>query len=122
MKTKRVNRYYCDYCKKSGCSSYHMKRHEETCTNNPGRKCRMHVLYLEHEPETSAAALAQMLRDGVAMGRIRELSNGCPMCILSAIRQSGLLRSEEPVDFGFDYKKERESWFRDINEKQTAFW
>lgn len=41
MKTKKVNRYYCDFCKKSGGSSYHMKEHEKHCTMNPDRQCRM---------------------------------------------------------------------------------
>jgi hypothetical protein len=40
---KRVQRwrYYCDFCKKAGNSGGHMKRHEDSCTLNPARKCRM---------------------------------------------------------------------------------
>ena len=35
------NRYYRDFCKKSGGSAYHMRRHESACTANPNRQCGM---------------------------------------------------------------------------------
>jgi hypothetical protein len=40
---KRVQRwrYYCDFCKKAGNSGFHLKKHEASCTLNPGRVCRM---------------------------------------------------------------------------------
>ena len=41
MKTKRVLRYYCDFCKKAGCSKFHMEQHEKHCTMNPNRSCGM---------------------------------------------------------------------------------
>lgn len=41
MKTKRVLKYYCDYCKKSGGSKYHLAKHESHCTLNPKRDCGM---------------------------------------------------------------------------------
>jgi hypothetical protein len=41
MRTKRVLRYYCDFCKKAGCSKFHMESHEKHCTMNPNRSCRM---------------------------------------------------------------------------------
>lgn len=41
MKTKKVNRYYCDYCGKSGGAAGHMRRHEERCMLNPQRICGM---------------------------------------------------------------------------------
>jgi len=39
--TKRVNRYYCEYCGKSGCAGGHMRNHEQHCTKNPNRVCGM---------------------------------------------------------------------------------
>ncbi len=41
MKIKKVNRYYCSYCQKSGCAANHMKKHEKRCTMNPNRFCGM---------------------------------------------------------------------------------
>jgi hypothetical protein len=41
MKTKKVNRYYCDFCNRGGCSAAHMKKHERHCTANPERECRV---------------------------------------------------------------------------------
>jgi len=39
MKVKKVNRYYCEFCKKSGCSARWIRKHEERCTLNPNRYC-----------------------------------------------------------------------------------
>jgi hypothetical protein len=40
MKAVKRWRYYCDFCKKSGASSFHMKNHELSCTLNPARGCK----------------------------------------------------------------------------------
>ena len=37
MKAIKKWRYYCDHCKKSGASSFHMAAHERSCTLNPLR-------------------------------------------------------------------------------------
>ena len=39
MRSKKVWRYYCEFCKKSGCSKYHIEKHENHCTANPNRGC-----------------------------------------------------------------------------------
>lgn len=41
MKVKKVNRYYCEFCKKSGGHAGAMRKHEKHCTMNPDRECRM---------------------------------------------------------------------------------
>lgn len=41
MRVKKVNRYYCDFCKKSNCSKHAMELHEKHCTMNPDRQCRL---------------------------------------------------------------------------------
>lgn len=46
MKTKTVNRYYCEFCKKSGGHAGAMRKHEKHCTMNPDRECRMCILTL----------------------------------------------------------------------------
>ena len=41
MKIIKVNRYYCDFCKKANCSAPAMSLHERHCTLNPNRTCCM---------------------------------------------------------------------------------
>jgi hypothetical protein len=41
MKAVKRWRYYCDHCKKAGASPYHMRNHEESCTLNPARVCKL---------------------------------------------------------------------------------
>jgi hypothetical protein len=51
-----------------------------------------------------------------SMKKLRELTEGCPGCILAAIRQSGIIKALTdseygPPDLKFDFKKELESWW-----------
>ena len=109
MRRWRTWRYGCDYCRKTGCSASHMARHERRCTNNPNRECGMCRYF--GIPEHSVAALVAVLRlDG--LDALRSVAEGCPMCILAAIRQSGL-STEDQWDLGFDFKKERDAFWRD---------
>jgi hypothetical protein len=111
MKAKRVNRYYCDFCGKSGCSAYHIRRHEERCTLNPDRKCGMPECY------TSPAELAEAVasipdvkqfvhqsgddlgdwewfdipNDTVAavLADLEQRLDACPVCMYAALRRAG---------------------------------
>lgn len=104
MKTKRVLRYYCEFCGKGGCGAHAMKVHEKHCTMNPDRECRECLLI-----GSSAAPLAELKammpphpdpkseyesftiqawhRD--ALKAVMRMADDCPMCVLAAIRQSG---------------------------------
>jgi hypothetical protein len=53
MKIVKRWRYYCDFCKKSGGSKYHMEKHESICTANPGRKCGFCEIMEEVQPDIS---------------------------------------------------------------------
>lgn len=44
MRTKKVNRYWCDFCNKAGLSADAMAKHEAHCTMNPDRNCRVCTL------------------------------------------------------------------------------
>lgn len=44
MRTKKVNRYWCDHCNKAGLSAGSMAKHEAHCTLNPARNCRVCTL------------------------------------------------------------------------------
>lgn len=109
MKRIKRWRYYCDFCKKAGGSSYHMQNHEVFCTNNPARQCRMCELLGVGPHEVSV--LVQSLNGGLEGLRIT--AEGCPWCIWAAIKQSGL-RQEEKWKLNFDFKAEAVSAMEEI--------
>ena len=139
MKTKRVNRYYCDFCKKSGGSSYHMKNHEKYCTMNPDRECRMckfvdgsqlpmaELLALlpgiekyeqvdEYGNDYYSATLRPAMIEPLKM--LREATDDCPVCILATLRQRGI-----PFEFycdEFDYSKEFADVMKLHNDEEKA--
>lgn len=92
MKTKRVNRYYCDYCKKQGGSASHISRHEKRCTMNPDRECGVCDLL----------GVAQDCANK-CLKWLREACDNCPACILAAIRQRGI---PVPMVTDFDWTDE----------------
>lgn len=121
MRTKLVNRYYCDFCPKSGCSSGAMKRHEKHCTMNPERACRMCQRgEVEQQPMADLLACLRTVCDDAnwytddcwqrnaqeCLERLKEVASGCPACILAAIRQHGMVT----YMFDFDYPKEAKGW------------
>ena len=123
MKRKKVWRYYCDFCKKSGCSGGHMKEHEQHCTMNPDRTCRMCDLLEEEQAET------QTLVDALLNGGMKRLRTHtiCPACLLAAIRQSGIFDNEHfqdprriDIEDNFDYKAEKKEVMDAINDAALA--
>ena len=129
MKVKKVNRYYCEFCKKSGCSVFHIRRHEERCTMNPNRKCGMCATMAEEQPnmEDLLAILPDPAQSWIedefgksyrpppslneAIDKLRGVANNCPACILAALRQKGI-----PVPATeFNFTKECKSFWSDIN-------
>ncbi len=138
MKTKLKNRYYCDFCKKSGCSARHMRDHEERCTLNPKRVCGMCLaLHLGDDSAVQRpiaellAALPEWEEPGDISGEENGYTHGdlsisivelraltrCPACILAAIRQKGI-----PVAAvsGFDFAAEMKDAFVIANEARHA--
>ncbi len=139
MITKKVNRYYCEWCKKSGCAAGHMRKHEERCTLNPGRKCGVcGMLDGEQRPMVELVEMLPNVEEYKSYGRVvgkeyevfdstlttatnealprlREVANNCPACILAAIRQAGI-----PVELvtDFDWKTEMEGAWAEFNERQ----
>lgn len=123
MKQKKTWRYFCDYCGRSGCSKFHMRKHEAACTKNPGRNCRFCVLLgedqapitelLRHIPDYMASSTSKHQEFEVPQS-LRELAGGCPACILATLRQSG--------GFGwvnFNYKEEAEEAMKLVNERRS---
>ena len=132
MIKKKRWRYYCEYCKKSGGSKYHMANHEKHCTLNPDRECGMCELMDEAQkkmsellnclPEPESFKLEEFgwvtypgLDKAIeeAMPELREKTNGCPACIMAALRQKEI---PVPMVESFDYKKEFNALLQEINE------
>lgn len=133
MRVKRVNRYYCDFCKKSGCSAGHMKRHEKHCTMNPKRACGMcsfndggvsppmsKLIKLLPDPESYRSedefgpsySGALSTAANKALKGLRDEVEDCPACILAAIRQAGI---PAPMVTDFNYGKECKSFWSEAN-------
>jgi hypothetical protein len=133
MRVKKVNRYYCDFCKKSGCAAGHMRSHERHCTLNPNRVCRMcgrldqeqpklsDVIALLPNPNSEEYCNRETEWDGEkgfaeavekAMPGVREATGNCPMCIMAALRQRGI---PVPVAESFHYAEELKAIWDIIN-------
>ena len=132
MITKKVNRYYCEYCKKQSGASWAMKKHEERCTLNPNRHCGYCDLLDEEAPKLAdlivilpnpkeyeggdeyGSFFYKGLESAVdaVLPKLREASNNCPACIMAALRQKGI---PVPVAENFHFKEECQSIWNDFN-------
>lgn len=78
-----------------------MERHEKSCTANPGRECHI----CNGDPQTGAADLPVLIayckeraaksHDGLTLTKadvdeLRTLCDGCPACMLAAVRQANV--------------------------------
>ena len=128
MKKVKRWRYYCDHCKKSGGSGFHMKKHEGGCTKNPNRTCGFCDVSggFEADPKElllivkkGVNEIEKQLFDSLAMNNnidkvskrvVEELldkTEGCPACTLAAIRQT-----EDSYYINFDYKKTKDQFWK----------
>lgn len=122
MKMKMRPRYYCEHCNKGSGSPSAMKRHEIACTANPQRVCGMcREAELEQKPvEDLITALLAYDHDydkGLAL--LREVTDNCPSCILSAIRQSKVQRpymgeDDEGVHVNFEFRTEKDLFWANL--------
>jgi len=137
MKKAKRWRYYCDYCKKSGGSAYHMKKHEKSCTGNPKRTCGFcEIVGFDNNSVKLKKIVADGLKriekvfseshfllhdkaDEISEQIIKDLhaeSGGCPACMLAAIRQT-----KDNEFLSFDYKKTKDEFWADHNESINDF-
>lgn len=95
MKRKKVWRYYCGHCKKSGGHAGYMRKHEKGCTNNPNRVCGM-CARAGNVQHTTKELIDSISKEHVKYGTelseeglllLREKVGGCPACVLAAFRQ-----------------------------------
>ena len=148
MKVKKVNRYYCEFCKKAGCSGGHIRKHEERCTANPNRVCGIcAMLGLEQKPIADLIALLPKMPEGytayTAMEEAREYRESgaketayylAPEIAkaLPALREltgncpacilAAFRQAKIFVSWveGFDFKSECEAVWQAFNEKEAA--
>ena len=114
-------RFYCEHCGKSSGSGGHLSRHEKRCTANPDRRCGMCG-------KGGIVGLIEALGNGDEDGldRLREATDGCPACMLAAIRQSKLQFYDSGEDgdasfrVEFDFRKEKSVWWAAKNEASLA--
>jgi hypothetical protein len=127
MRRIQVWRYICDHCGKRNLSGGHMRTHEKGCTANPQRTCRFHP-HLSDEPQRPMSELLEVLgaAPDFGMSELRRRAANCPMCILSAIRQSGIIQKwdgdpeSQPIALGFDFKAELKAAWQTINDANGA--
>ncbi len=128
MKVKRINRYYCDFCKKANCSAPAMKKHELHCTKNPNRTCRVcDALGGENQPNLQELISLLPIHNPSgyqeywewvekevepAIVKVLVAANGCPACVLAALRQSNITAGAT----SFDFKKEMVKIWKIVNE------
>jgi len=98
-----------------------MKRHEDACTANPNRTCRMCAM----KPDMPDLIAATKKCTESNIEPLREMAEGCPACMLAGIRQSGMQSPQTSLEdpgfyFEFDFKKERESWWEMVNDEHRA--
>ena len=133
MRKAKRWRYYCDFCKKSGGSKWHMEKHEKSCTMNPDRTCGFCEFNGDHPTKKHKEKLKSIVKKAVGefwdeaeIGidehpidyheRITEQlekdllkeASGCPACVLAAIRQ---VKDAEFIQF--DYKKAKDQFWED---------
>ena len=125
MKVKKKNVYYCDFCKKHSLSPS-LKIHENHCTANPDRECRLceresvreiidkYRKYFTVHPMNEAI---KIIKEFTLEDIEGELEYQCPNCIFTIIRCLGLNRYYFERKFKFDYKKELAEWWAMENER-----
>lgn len=126
MRTKRMLRYFCDYCSKSGGRRDSMRKHESGCTLNPNRRCKMCALMHEWVNDDERASLKELIQiiddahftmpqlNGDKILELIRKKTDCPACTLAAIRQSKANQYDECDNTStlwipeFSFKKESE--------------
>ena len=137
MRRKQVWAYYCDFCKKTGRSASAMSKHEKKCTLNPNRVCGMcRAASLEQKPLSELMRIANhglyrprgpATRTGNAklVLEMIDYAEGCPVCVLAALRQSGKTRPVCNEDglilvdaYPFNYKEEIDKFWAELRERE----
>lgn len=114
MRSKLVQRHYCDHCSKGFFKKPSCFNHEITCFSNPKRQCPFCITD-NVEPKPVAELLKVLEEHGdAALPTLRELTGNCPGCIMAALIQHynacKHLDPEERPWIEFKYKEEVAEW------------
>ena len=128
MKIVKKNVYYCEFCKKKGLSAGHMNAHENSCTGNLKRECRMCIDEQPDYPVLIGKYKSQMkmrtevteeqyvgkyithtIEQKPSLDDIAEDCGGCPACVLTVLRACDLCGHE--WEMGFDFKAWNQEWW-----------
>lgn len=113
MREKRVLRYYCDHCKKSGRGKTAIRKHEQGCTRNPERICGF-CRHAENEQQPITTLITAMR---ISLPEARKVANDCPACLLAAIIQGKFNEKPDEESHGrwveFDFKAEVKQFWED---------
>lgn len=143
MKKRRVWRYSCEFCRKSGCHGGHMRDHELRCFRNPNRRCivcsRQWPIPELAEPMAAMANINEATEPAM-LAAVREIVEACPACMCAAISQAPLPMVRWDIPGGFflgewhegrhgesryrvtwDYKKERDAYRADQRAEETSY-
>ena len=132
MKVKVKNVYYCEYCGKRRLIKHIMEKHEQGCTLNPNRKCKLcertaeleEIIIPDIKPlinkfkkiaeEKTVAHDGWIEQSPTDVKIISDEVNGCPNCILAIIRQSEIINAtvqQGEAQIRWDYKKALEEYW-----------
>ena len=136
MKKVKRWRYYCDFCKKSGGSKFHMENHERHCTMNPDRVCgmcgsrgnldKLIAILPSADKCTETRTRNEILESSEScteiainkiMPQLRIATDNCPACILATLRQAKTVLIDIciPAISSFDFAEECKEWWKDRN-------
>lgn len=141
MRTKKVNRYWCDFCNKAGLQAGAMRKHEKHCTLNLERTCRVCAMLVdgmgcdEFEAKKPLPELISMLPDSARynaesfgdahveltkalveiLPAFRVAAGNCPACMLAALR---LAKIPVPMVDGFNFTEEMKQVWILVNQNR----
>ncbi|MDD4921768.1 MAG: hypothetical protein PHS30_04715 [Bacteroidales bacterium] len=127
MKTVKKNVYYCDFCNKRMLSKGAMNTHEKHCTSNINRECRMcgnriqfkeeadklkeRYKLITYREEWGECEKIEWIGKPIIIEELFDICEGCPACVLSLLKASGLTHPIFHNEIKFDYKKEKSDWW-----------
>lgn len=124
VKSRRVLRYQCDFCPKSGCGKGAIAKHERRCFANPGRVCPIcrDILGVAQQSIDSIIAAIDACA-GEVTDDVRDAAAHCPACITAAIVQrrerAGANVNDEEWWVRFDYKDEMSAVMNDYHNQRA---
>jgi hypothetical protein len=124
MRTKTVQRYFCDHCSKGMFKKPSMVSHETVCIANPNRACflcqsgvggrdyKALVVEFKRRPdvEYNDEHDVHEVKSNDAISWLSSKVDGCPACVLAVLKQGKIMA------FGvFEYKDQVRFWNREQN-------